>query len=183
MIQHVHIPKTGGSALAQAYATSGAINRNGHAFTLSWLKHGDDAITIVRDPVDRFVSAFNWIATYRRETSPVAWPWASPDAMALGIGSEMVDGALEGLQVFIPQSHWLDGDLARLIWVGRTETLRADYAELKARLGIHEDLPPPGPTANTGPPHQPLSERAIASVRDWYADDYELLRTNGWLSL
>lgn len=174
MIQHIHIPKTGGSALAQAYATSGAINRNGHAFTLSWLKPGDDAVTIVRDPVARFVSSFNFIAARRSEESPVPWPWTEPEELARELGTDLAREVLPRIEVFTPQGHWLDGDLSRLIWVGHTETLYADFVELKAMLGL-DALPLPGPAANTGPPHQPLTQQAIDAIHAHYADDYALI--------
>lgn len=104
--------------------------------------------------------------------------------MALAIDDQLVVKTLRETLVFLPQSHWLDTDRRRPIWVGRTATLDEDFARLLALLGLpdHITLPPPGATErNEGSPHRPLSERAADNVRAWYAADYALLEAP-WLS-
>lgn len=135
----IHIPRTGGTSLAKALAPYRWIQRNGHPFRLSMLGPDDLALTIVRDPVARYLSALSWAQEH-------------PD--------EPTD------EVFRPQSWWLDGDLSRLLWVGRTETLAEDAHHLFLMLGIdaslgHENASPPLPST------APDMER--------YADDYALL--------
>ena len=161
--QLIHIPKTAGTALASALGR--AVHRNGHPFRLSHLKPGDLAITVVRDPVERFRSAFAWSARQQ------LWRWPSADALALD-GPELTD------DVFKPQSWWLDGELGRLLWVGRTETLDADVRGLASLLGIGDiRLPMPGSVERnaTPHPHPPLSAEALEALRERYADDYALL--------
>ena len=148
-LHQLHIPRTGGTALAHALSPYQWIQRDGHPFRLSMLGPDDLAITIVRDPVARYQSA-------------VAWAARHPD--------EPTD------EVFRPQSWWLDGDLSRLLWVGRTETLDEDAEHLFLMLGIEATLPVAGPERNASPePHPPMSPEAEAFIRVHYAEDYSLL--------
>jgi len=165
VIQLLHIPKTGGTALWSALSGSGAVHRNGHTFILSHLRQGDEAITILRDPAARFVSAFWWMALRH------LWPWADPDAMARGIGTAKVDDTLRRTLVFLPQAHWMDADTP-LLWVGHTESLATDATRLGTLLGCPMDLP----RSNVGEyPPSPLSATATDNIRAFYADDYALL--------
>ena len=82
MLRFVHVPKTGGVALRKALApvrdphsANALVQCDGHLTTLSAAPE-DDIITVVRDPLRRYVSAFWWLSTKTR------WPWHSPDAMA-----------------------------------------------------------------------------------------------------
>lgn len=162
MIQQLHVPRTGGTALATGLAACRATHRQGHTFRLSHLRPGDMAIVIVRDPVQRFLSAWAWDTRHLR-------PWDSPDELLL-------EHEIPDTEVFRPQSWWLDGDLGRLLWVGRTETLDADVRSLGALLGTRVALPASGAERNASPlPHPPLSDAALAVVRERYADDYRLL--------
>lgn len=166
MIQLIHIPKTGGTALA--HALHGVAHHNGHSVTLSTLRRPGPVITIVRDPVARFVSAFWWMAEHH------LWPWASPDDMAAGIGSEAVDARLRDTLVFWPQSHWLDADTP-LLWTGHTETLDTDVLALADLIAVPVILPTSGRERNAGRRAAPMSPAGAAAVRDFYAADYRLM--------
>jgi len=157
--QFVHIPKTGGSALRQALGYLDLDMRYpGHRYPISAFPKEDEVITIVRDPVDRFVSAF-WHAR------PMGWE--SPEPFALAMPDYHMD-----LLVFRPQVAWIDSDRP-LLWVGHTETLEADFERLRPmfRRGCAPLLP--RPPAHYPPPD--LSQQALDNIRDYYADDYALL--------
>lgn len=171
MLRFVHVPKTGGVALREALAPLGLDFRcDGHLTTLSSAQE-DDVITVAREPLARYVSAFWWLAT------KTLWPWPSPDAMARQMGrSTLVDNAFKRYMVLWPQTHWIDADRP-LLWHGRTETLEADSARLWPLLGLSVDLP----RRNVGRyPESPLSEQAEANLRDFYAADYAMLEARGW---
>lgn len=165
MLELVHIPKTAGTALA--WATRGTVHHNGHSVTLRLLRRTGPAITIVRDPVARFLSAFDWVATRQ------LFRWATPDEMARNLedaGNEMHH------IVFRHQSYWLDDDLARLVWVGHTETLDTDVEALAELTGQPIELPPPGhDKRNEARNRYALSSEGEEKVRARYADDYALL--------
>jgi len=160
------VPKTGGVALREALAPLGLGFRcDGHMTTLATAQE-DDVVTVVRDPIARYVSAFWWLAT------KTLWPWASPDAMARQMGrSTLVDNAFKRYMVLWRQSHWIDADRP-LLWVGRTETLADDFARLRPLLGLTGDLP----RRNVGRyPEARLSEPALDNLRAFYAEDFDLL--------
>ena len=172
MLRFVHVPKTGGVALREALAPLGlGFACDGHLTTLASAQE-ENIITIVRDPMDRYVSAFWWLAT------KTLWPWPSPDAMACRMGTTLVDNAFKRYMVLWRQTHWIDCERP-FYWIGHTESLSDDAARLGALLGLTVDIP----RRNVGRyPPSPLSERALANLHDFYADDYELLRGASWLS-
>lgn len=138
----VHIPRTGGLALTEALRGSG-IRAGGHNVLP---EPGEDCITILRDPVARFVSAYDH---------------QQPD---LDIEELARDPSLGGW-FFQPAARWLDG--LTPVWVGHTETLAADVD----RLGVGPL--PAGYNASTR--RSSLSPDGIAAVRRYYAEDYDLL--------
>ena len=165
MLRFVHVPKTGGVALREALAPLGLrFCCDGHLTTLASAQE-EDVITIVRDPIARFISAFWWL------TTKTLWPWSSPDVMACRMGSStLVDNAFARYMVLWRQTHWIDSDRP-LLWMGHTETLEADASRLWPLLGLDVRLP----RRNVGryPPAE-LSKRALANLRDFYAADYAL---------
>lgn len=137
-VTFVHIPRTGGLALTEALRGSGVITR-GHQPRLSGC---DEAITILRDPVERFVSCWDH------------WNPSGLDIETLARDPE------RGGWWFAPASAWLDCDRP-LLWVGRTETLAEDYERLRDLLGLKRDLP----VINVHRHRSTLSPEGAGSVR------------------
>lgn len=144
----VHIPRTGGLALTEALRGTGVVAR-GHALRLSMV---GEAITIVRDPIARFISAYD----HQRPDIDI---------------EELAQDPSRGGWFFDPMTAWLDVDRP-LLWVGHTETLAADVARLWDLLGFVGHLPA---GYNASRQHSTLSPEGQAAVRAWYADDYALL--------
>ena len=72
----------------------------------------------------------------------------------------------------------LRATLSRVVYIIRQETLDADWRQLRAVLGLPEniELPTNPMEAHRGNhPTPALDNRALAILRDWYADDYRLL--------
>ena len=151
MVTFIHIPRTGGLALTEALRGTG-VRADGHRFKLSD-PDVDEAITIVRDPVARFISAYD-----------VAAP------AGVSIEDLARDPSLIGWWFLDRAVTWLDCEKP-LLWVGRTETLAQDVERLRVLIpGIG-----PLPRYNESRRHSTLSSEGQAAVRDWYADDYALL--------
>lgn len=148
MTTFVHIPRTGGLGLTEALKGSGIVAQ-GHRFKLS---NVGEAITIVRDPVDRFISCYDHI----KPDIPIEDMARDPDM---------------GGWFFAPMTAWLDVDKP-LLWVGHTETLASDFERLRDLLGLTADLPA---GYNASRQHSTLSTEGRAAVRAWYADDYALM--------
>ena len=161
----VHIPKTGGSSLA----------------TLQWLcaAHGHDqsvadvpkpAIVVLRDPVARFLSAFDMFRAQRHILESVDEWFAD---FAVNIERDWPG------HCFRPQSWYWDGRHSNDVAVLRTEWLDPLFGP---------DLPPPGDRRRNearrnwaGIPdgrweRTTLSDSQLDTVRRYYAADYGLLR-------
>lgn len=118
-----------------------------------------DAIVIVRDPVSRFRSA---------------WDFHGADDLEAALGDDRY--------AFRPQSWWLvDAETARqrCAYIARTETLDEDFPHILALLGLSPAdyrLPRRGERRRNESPHRTtFSSSALALIRARYAADYSLL--------
>ena len=177
----MHIPKAGGVALATALDRH--VHRMGHETRLESMPLWPPIITIVRDPVARWVSAWDMCARQMRHVPEYErWPTATdaalnPEALAW----------LESYwgRAFTPQTWWLRDTkyaLKRCWYIAHTETLSADFETIKTAIGAIE-CEMPGPTSNRrnaaaghGDTKSVLTPEAIFAITRHYAEDYELLR-------
>lgn len=182
MVVHLcHIPKTGGTALR--WGLDGYVVKHTHNETLADIP--DPAIVILRDPVDRFVSCYDW-TRYHIDMPP----WANVDEAALAIRT-MRDDQMPLRYIFWPMRRWVGNDIGRCAYVARTETLDRDYGAIKALFGVPTEmrLPPPGDERRNElrwgvpRPHPPnwkgksvIGPEGISAIHERYADDYALLR-------
>ncbi len=181
MIHQLHIPKTGGTALY--WGLHPHVTKHHHDYVLADIP--DPVITILRDPVDRFVSCFDW-SRYHMDTMPL---WSSVDEAA-GVISGMDDHEMPLRYLFWPMRHWLGDDIGRCAYVGRLETLDADFGAIKRLFGLpaglrlpvpgdrrrnesRQGVPGPRPPGWSGKSR--ISPEAAAKVRERYAEDYALL--------
>ena len=164
----LHIGKTGGTALKAALhratdATEtttalGILHVHGHDMTLDRLPEGDVAVCFLRDPVTRFVSAFD--SRYRRgrprynrrwsiaETIAFTmFPTAASLAEALADDRSAAKFAMRSIQHLNRHyTHWLgpvDASATRrerLAFVGRQETLTDDVERLRRLLHLSQPL-------------------------------------------
>jgi len=176
MLNLMHIPKSGGVALS--HALHGYMQRMGHKSNLEALPLWPPIVTILRDPVERWVSA--WDMTQQQRCPPEYGKWPSASDCALD------PGALEWLegywgQLFVPATWWLrDADYARsrLWYICHTETLDEDWRTIRDAIGAVDcAMPPVGNGHRNAQPGTKslLTPEAVAAVRAYYADDYELL--------
>jgi hypothetical protein len=172
----MHMPKTGGTALATALR--GHVHRQGHKARLETLPLWPPIVTVVRDPVERWVSG--WDMCFRQRHVPQFDRWSSPSAAALD------PEALAWLEdywdrIFAPASWWLRDAktaLARCWYIAHTETLTADFEVIRDALGATEcAMPAPGSNRRNANPAEKstLTPAAIEALREHYAADYALL--------
>ena len=199
-LHFLHVGKTGGTAVKHALAPVAGplgIALHDHDVRLADLPPGDRAFLFLRDPIDRFVSAFH---SRRRQGRPRHdWPWseaervafarfATPGALADALGADdpaALDAMAGIAHINRPQSWWtgpaeaLAGRREALLMVGRRETLGRDVARLSGLLGLDEPLrlPDDDVEAHRNPPglDARLSEPAREALRRWYAGDDALI--------
>lgn len=112
--------------------------------------------TVLRDPIARFVSFYRWL----------------PRDQQIDLERFILAGGWRDNIHAIPQTAIVGTDLARFDYIGRTE----DMAEVQAVLREHLDRPVVVPWLNAAKAKVPeVSELAEAMLREFYAEDYDVL--------
>jgi hypothetical protein len=196
-----HIGKTGGTALNHVLVEYADACRyrpvfGGHVLTMADVPRGERFMFFIRDPLDRFVSAFN---SRLREGRPrYHYPWRdeervafaefkTPDQLGTALSSAdraeraRAEDAMRGIgHVNTPYSFWFGSQrklrkrLSDVFFIGFQERLDDDFELLKQKLGLPPDVDlPRGEAAHETPAgfDTGLSETACANLARWYADD------------
>jgi hypothetical protein len=197
-----HVGKTGGTALNEtllehADVCSYRLIFGGHTLTLRDVPAGERFMFVIRDPLKRFVSAFN--GRLREDRPRYHYPWRdeekaafaifkTPDQLATALSSDdaeerrRAEDGMRGIgHVNTSYSYWFDDEktfrsrLSDLFFIGFTERLNDDFELLKPRLGMPIDLQlPQDETAAHRTPagfSSQLSEAGRANLERWYARD------------
>ena len=206
-LSFLHIGKTGGSAvkaiikphLNTAKSAGYSITLHNHKTRLKQVVNNSEAkaVFFLRDPVSRFVSAFNSRLRQGRPLYNV--PWSRGEAVAfkfLPTPNELAT-ALSSLDdtmrvaaelamhviahVDSPVTRWLSSpeylkrNRSILYFVGFQETFDDDVKELMGKIGLTAELPNLSPNERHQSPaglDTFLSPEAEANLRKWYGDDY-----------
>jgi hypothetical protein len=201
----LHVGKTGGTALKEVLlehrdTCAYRLLLHGHDVTVGHVPPGEKFMFVVRDPVDRFVSAFN---ARRHPGHPrYRYPWtpeekvafsifASPNALGAALSSGDPDErahaerAMSGIGHLKEGYRYWFGDeaafrrrLGDVLFIGFQDRFDDDFELLKPKLGLPRDarLPSDPVAANKGPkPSEPLQEIARRNLEHWYAEDYAFL--------
>jgi hypothetical protein len=197
-----HIGKTGGTALGETLLRYGDTSRyrlsfGGHTLTLRDVPTGEKFMFVIRDPMSRFVSAFN--GRLREDRPRYHYPWRdeekvafaifkTPDQLATALSARhrvtrrKAEDAMRGIgHVNTPYSYWFDDErtflerVRDLFFIGFTERLDDDFELLKCKLGLppQAKLPQDETRAHRTPTSfaNQLSDVARANLERWYADD------------
>jgi len=176
-LRHLHIPKTGGSAIRWAlrYSNVGTEPID-HSLRLCDLAPDEEAIVAVRDPVARFVSAYDG---ERRLVGTVRVRWPTVDDAA-----QDIPALIEHYKVWkapYPLVYWLHdaATVARKVrYLLHTERLDEGWDVVRREQRNIRKLPQDGHRNNHELYRQQKSRpsaETIATLRDFYAADYELL--------
>lgn len=198
MVHFIHIGKTAGSTLVELLRRHGldrTVTVHGHEFTLRDVPVGDSCFFFIRDPITRYVSAFN---SRRREGRPTyvyrhspgeaeAFArFSTPNDLAEALGDPDPAVRAEADQAFAVIHHlrrgyehylvgpaYLTERAADILFIGRQETFEASWLALRTRLGVADAGPEALPRIHAAPPGQStdLSPRAIANLRERLAGD------------
>lgn len=203
-----HVPKTGGTALFNMteFWPNHRRSSSNHVRIREDPPKSDETIVyaVIRDPYDRFVSAFYHVVDacnddffYKNaQVSDCDWLRESgisgtmfsndPNVFAAALDNRnhpLFAKARElfyKLSIFRSQIHWLgdwSGSLHKSIRLLRSETLKQDFAPIASQLG-HDDLRwPEGKSANNRITKAavPLNPVSRAVVRRLYSSDFDAL--------
>lgn len=177
------------------------IKMHGHNVTLHQIPRGDKVMFFLRDPVTRFVSGF--LSRQRQGQPRYFSPWSldekiafthfdTPNALARSLGAGNIEeraaaeAAMQCIEhVSAPYLGWFgtrENLLARyddILLVGYQESLTADFERLCSKLDLSESvsLPSDPVKAHRNPDSLDahLDEKAVANLRQWYADDIDFV--------
>ena len=198
----LHIGKTGGTALKHVLAENRDASRyqllfRGHDVTLADVPEGERYMFLIRDPLSRFVSAFN--GRLREDRPRYHYPWRdeeraafaifkTPDQLAVALSSAnaeeraQAEAAMSGIgHVNTPYTSWFPTESAfrkrldDLFFVGLQDRLDADFELLRQKLGLPDEvrMPRDEKVAHKTPSGYEgrLSETGRANLERWYAFD------------
>lgn len=200
----LHIGKTGGTAIKETLASAAAEHDLvffNHQKSLRDVPEGGKIIFVLRDPLSRFVSAFNSRLRKGQPRYNVAWTGAegnafrrfkTPNELAVALSSRDIkrQQAAEKAMTKIRHvgnrfSQWLISEAylkkrqEDVLFIGFQETLDHDFGIMKQILDLPAELHLPHDPilAHTAPStlDKRLDEVASANLRKWYAEDYKLL--------
>jgi hypothetical protein len=197
----MHIGKTGGTALNHVLVEHHETTRyklmfGGHEVKLGDIRRGERFMFFIRDPLTRFVSAFN--GRLREDRPRYHYPWnederrafaifETPDQLGAALSSEdpelrgQAEDAMRGIgHLNTGYSFWFgSGDAFRariddVFFIGFQDRLDEDFELLKRKLPLPSDADlPRGDAAHQAPETYDanLGELARANLERWYAED------------
>ena len=196
-----HIGKTGGTALKHVLLEHADDARlrlllHGHDVTLAHVPRGEPFAFVLRNPVERFVSAFTgrfhadhprYRYSWREEEQVAFEVFKTPEQLALALSSEDLDEraraerAMRGIaHVNTPYGFWFGGlewfrrRLSDVFFIGFQERLDEDFEQLKRKLALPASacLPTDPVVAHRSVgPSAELGAAARANLEHWYAED------------
>ncbi len=200
----LHIGKSGGTAVNAALEPVRSSGRyeivlDGHDVNLRQIPAGDRFCFVVRDPLERFVSAFNdrqrW--SHPRYHQPWtleeerAYGWfTTADSLGRGLSSAddgLRAAAFEAMATIyhVRHSYWhwfcdpgyFQSRLDDLLYVMWLPNLPASFARLCRLLEVRAELPVDDVGAHRDPGHMPRHLSAVASenLRLWFRRDFEFI--------
>jgi hypothetical protein len=179
----VHIPKCGGISVK----TTLGLKRNAHVSYIEY-KITDAArclrytkFTVVRDPIDRFVSAFYFLKSGGRNPTDLAWSQEhlsgsrTPEELieAMRTNSTLLDSIFKW-QHFRPQYTFLLGerDQIEMDHILRFNYLEVDFNKLSKALGVSVHLAHENKTKSKAKRVLSLAPESIGFLKEQYREDY-----------
>jgi Sulfotransferase family len=203
----LHIGKTGGTALKHvlqenADASQYQLLFRGHDVTLGDIPRGEQYMFLIRDPLTRFVSAFN--GRLREDRPRYHYPWRdeeriafaifkTPDQLAVALSSddreerEQAKAAMHGIgHVNTPYTFWFPDEaafrarLSNVFFIGLQDRLDDDFELLRRKLGLPDGvaMPSDATVAHKTPAgyQSQLSDQGRANLERWYRFDVAFVR-------
>lgn len=203
LIHLLHIGKTGGTALRHALrleAPMRGILPRRHDIGLADIPAGEKVILSVREPIGRFVSAFN--SRLRKGQPRYLYEWSEQERLAFtafptanDLAEALSSPAMEtreraaaamrsiyhvshSLKKWLVSTDYLRSREPDILFVFDQAHLTADFAAFTKLLGLPPELrlPDDPVSAHKAPATLPrqLSPDAIRNLRSWYEDDFAI---------
>lgn len=183
----IHIPKAAGMSIHKMLFDSEDLY--GHAPAIAYLSRDPERyaryfiFTLMREPTDRFVSAFFYLKTAALTDRDGEWgknmlgAFETPDALLVAMARNPILRAKVMSWVhFTPQAWYLTDRAGKVIvdYIGRVEAFDESMSEIAARIG--KPYTPTHSNASKRPKTLDLSPPARAMLKRLYAEDYAFYR-------
>ena len=207
IVNFLHIPKTGGSAVKNAIGNNLStkqykVHLRGHSCHLKEIPKGDKFFFFLRDPAQRFISAFNHKKSgkkrwkhkkFAEETAALA-RFQTANHLAESLSSDCEEtkqaavdamNCIEHVNTFyLDWFHSQEYFLSRLpdaLYIGFQESLDQDFLALMQILKLPNVTHLPARDSleanqNSDELSTELTQTANENLKVWYADDYDFLR-------
>ncbi len=182
----VHIPKVAGSSIEKAlYATKGKVS---HQTAQEYKKYDQlkfekyFKFAFVRNPYDRFVSAYEYLRQGGRNEYDKAWAEKhilvhdSFKSFVLSLNNEQHRKEILSWMHFKPQYYFVcDEDKKILVdFIGRYENIKDDFKYITKQLSLSATLPHENKTVQRKDYHHYYDEETIQVIYRVYQIDFEL---------
>lgn len=206
-VHFLHINKTGGTAIKIALedrtvTPNTAIELHHHRTTLRDIPNGEKVVFCLRDPVSRFVSAFNHRLRKGQPRNYLPWTareaeafqqFPTPNQLGLALSADstaikqQAELAMQRI-LHVNTSYWqwfetedyFTSRLDDVLLLGFQETLAQDFERLKhlVKLPDRLQLPTQARDTNRAPDtaDRHLEPEAIHNLQTWYARDYDFIQ-------
>ncbi|WP_434287484.1 sulfotransferase family 2 domain-containing protein [Celeribacter sp. SCSIO 80788] len=181
----IHIPKTAGMSIHRTIYDRDT--GHGHAPAYGFRKRNPQeydklfTFTIMREPTDRFISAFYYLKTAPINDRDEKWGkdhlagYQGPNELLTAIReNRWVRGEMLSWVHFTPQAWFINDQAGNQMveYIGRLEEFDRHMSEIATRLG--RDFTPKQVNKSKRPRETPLDDANLALLHDFYAEDYEL---------
>ncbi|ALG91047.1 MULTISPECIES: sulfotransferase family 2 domain-containing protein [Actibacterium] len=179
----VHIPKTAGISVCEAVYNTDQLF--GHAPAIGWRSRDVErferlfTFSLMRDPTDRFFSAFYYLKTGALTDKDNAFAarylsaFDTPDALLTAMArNPFLRARIMSWVHFTPQAWYLTDRQSKVIvdYIGRVETFDESMSEIATRLG--KTYAPTHSNKSKRPRDLALGPQAKTFLENLYADDF-----------
>lgn len=191
----VHIPKTAGTSLIEAldFEVNGYTHCPARSLKVIYpdLFETYFKFSVVRNPFDKFVSAFEYVTQKTDWSRQKNWSKRNvrgatfSEFVAHLQSSRSYRQQVLNYEFFLPQTFFLEDNNGKLLvdFLMRFESLNEDYNQLrKMRFPNAKQLPHARKNKNRGKWQDYYDETSEAFVKDYYAEDFERLNYTPWIS-
>lgn len=186
----IHIPKCAGNAITEAIYDRPSIDLGAHMTAIDLRKAAPEdfanafKFTVVRHPLDRFISAFHFLRAGGMTRADKEWANAFiPATMSLEEFCDRLGGAnwyKRAVMSFIhfrPQTHYICDQNENLLvdFIARHERINDDYQIIRERIGCGKPLKPTNVTERKPGQKHTIPSIAEEVAKELYAHDYKIL--------
>lgn len=182
----IHIPKCAGISIERAVFSEKAWHHRYLEYKVCDPSRCANYLTftVIRDPVDRFVSAFYFMKHGGLHAADAKWAelhlssHQSPGSLIRSMAVDtLIRDTILGSLHFLPQIKFLEDEWGRvnIDFVMRFESLASDFLKLRDMLGVSVELPHANKTHSKSECSEPLSQEELSFLKTVYANDYSQL--------